>query len=154
VALSLLNLQQDWILNFNWGLEKEVKSLVCEFDLELAMGGVLFAVNYEVVGVSAIDLAQLTSHSGCTCLTFRISLTAVALFLLLCPSVVKLILQLEGGFVLWLPEATVPLLNNSTWKHQLDLRDVSQVIPLFLNDANNVTFSTLTKGKILENSLF
>jgi len=108
------------------------------------MSRVFLTMHDKVVWVPTVDLAELTLHL--VLVAFLISL--VALFLLLSPLEVQLILQLNRFLILRLPEPVVPRLSHSIWEHQIQLGRISEVVTVVFDYAHNVAFSTRAEFEI------
>ena len=112
------------------------------------MGWIFLAVDDEVFWISTSDLAQVTSDRDRPLFsTFISPVTQIALLLFLNLWVVELLLKLEGCWVFWLPETTVPRLIHTPREHKLNLRHISEVVSLVFYDANNMSLSALAKSK-------
>ena len=157
-----------WLAEYVF-LEQEIVCLISEFLLELHVEFVFAAVEDEFFGITTFHLTQIACdnrtiriHTGSVILRRSSATVATstssailaathdhALWIDCSSLIVELVLELESSDVVLLPEASIPVLVDSTREHQHDLRNVSQVVLLALHDANNVLLATFTEAKLL-----
>ena len=122
------------------------------------MGWVFLAVHNEVVRVATNLVAKFTPHGVQSILRVNLvvapATSLVASLLLLSALEIQLLLKLECFLVARLPKATIPLFSNAVREQEEYLRNVSQVVLIGLNDADDVTLATFTEGKGLIEFIF
>lgn len=125
-------------------LKQQVVRFVHELFYKSDVAGVFVAMQDKPVTIVKLSVAQLTYDKVIIWLTILSPVVSVPR--LLSPLQVQLCLKLKRLQVAFLPVLARPVFVVSLREHHLQRRDVSEVVQLFDNDANQMVVATLAKG--------